>query len=89
MPAILRDLDPERVERRVAALEDAPLATQRILEVALVAGDNVIRHGLPRARGRIVVRISAAVNLFDVDTADSALWTINSSGAATALILFF
>lgn len=89
MPAVLRDLSPERVERRVSILEDAPLATQRLVEVTLAAGANDIRHGLPRARGRVVVRISAVVDLFDVDNADSALWTVNSSGAATALFLFF
>lgn len=86
---ILRDLNPERVERRVAELEDGLLVTARLVDVALASGNNVIRHGLRRARGRIVVRISAAVNLFDVDNADSELWTINSSGAATATILFF
>jgi hypothetical protein len=90
MPGVLRDTDPERVARRVSNLEDAPLATARApLRVELVAGDNPVRHGLPRARGRIVVRASAAVDLIDVDSTDPAVWVINASGPAVVHLVFF
>ena len=84
------DLNFSELDARVNRLEEADLSAARLIgPVSLVTGNNLIRHGLRRARGRIVVRISAAVTLYDVDNADPTYWVINSSGAAVAFIIFF
>lgn len=76
--------------RSARELERHPLVGARLVrDVALVAGDNRVRHGLVRATGRVLVRISAAVTLFDKDDSDPAFWVVNASGAATASFLFF
>ena len=77
------------MDRRVQDLEDLPLTTARLVTVDLATGDNRVRHGLRRARGAIVVRISAAVSLYDADDADPAYWIVNASAPATATFLFF
>jgi hypothetical protein len=84
------DFNFGELDTRINRLEDADLSAARLVgPVSLVTGNNLIRHGLRRARGRIVVRISAAVTLYDVDNADPTYWVVNSSGAATAYFLFF
>jgi hypothetical protein len=78
------------LDGRLGDIEDSPLAAPRDpREVVLATGDNLIRHGLRRARGRLILSQSAAVTLYDVPTADPEYWIINSSGPATVSLLFF
>lgn len=86
---LVSDRNFARLDERVSELEDALLYPARLVAVSLASGDNRVRHGLHRARGRITVRLSAAVTLFDQDTAEPGVWVVNSSGAATATFLFF
>lgn len=77
------------IEERVGALERVDILAGRLVgPVDLLTGANQIRHGLRRARGRITVQLSAVVDLTDTDT-EGELWTVTSSGAATATFWFF
>lgn len=79
-----------RVRRLFAAL--GPLSGPLpVVEVTLAAGDNTVEHDLGYPpKGRIIVFVSAAVDLYDKDHANPGRFvTINASGACTVRLLFF
>lgn len=100
MPVTLKKIKDDLIEfnfgalkKAVDALTAAWFSTAReIGPVALVTGDNSVRHNLGRAyKGYVVVKKNAAITVYDkVSSTDpDNVFTLNASGPGTVTLRVF
>lgn len=82
------DTNFREIQRQFVEMPDLAFA-KGPQTVTLAVGDNKIKPGIAKPRGRIVVYQDAAATLYDKGSNADGDWVLNASAACTIRIFFF